>query len=104
MNYLKLNVILIVVLVSTLELYSNQEVTTAAQPETSSSTDSTTDSTTMAPSDQTTTASTVQNRSMIIQRLIDLVRDNPNFWYMNEREGLFVLREIPSDDNDDEDW
>ena len=103
MNYLKLNVILMVVLVS-LELYSNQEVTTAAQPETSSPTDSTTDSTTMAPSDQTTTASTVQNRSMIIQRLIDLVRDNPNFWYMNEREGLFVLREIPSDDNDDEDW
>jgi hypothetical protein len=95
MNYFKLNVILIVVLVS-LELYSNQEVTTTVQPDTSSPTDSTT----MAPSDQTTT-STVQNRNLIIQGIIDLVKDNPNFWYMNE--GLFVLREIPSDDYD-EDW
>lgn len=78
----KFNVLVFLVLVS-LELYYQQE--TDSPPFIGTTT-------TMPPSDNVK-----RNTSQIIENLIKLVKDNPEFWYENEEDGFFTLGQMPID-------
>ena len=86
---LKLNVLVFLVLVS-LELYHQQE--TDSPPISGSTSPFIGTTTTMAPSDNVK-----RNTSQIIENLIKLVKDNPEFWYENEEDGFFTLGQMPID-------